>query len=189
MVVAALAGAVLACASVVTVLAFAGDEPDIPVDGEAVLDEPGIYAEPIVTAAPAVGARLPELALPDAGGAEVALASFEGRPLVVNVWYSWCPGCATELRDFAEVSGELAGEVQFVGVNPMDEPDTMTEFAAARGVDYPLLLDSEKMFVDGAGITAFPTTLLVSSDGVIVEQTGPLTADELRTAIAEAFPA
>jgi peroxiredoxin len=182
---AAVVGGVTALLAVAGVLAVAlDDEP--AVDGEFVLDQPGIYQEP-VAGIEVEGDALPAVVLADADGVARPLAAFAGQPLVVNMWYSACAPCAKELADFAEVSAELAGQVQFVGINPQDDAATMLEFAAARGVDYPLLLDRELRFVTAVPITSYPTTLFVSAEGEIVRQTNAIDADELRATIAEVF--
>jgi peroxiredoxin len=176
---------VVASCAVAGVFALAGDaEP--ATDGDFVLDQPGIYQEPVTTAA-LHGVALPDVVLHDADGVARPLASFVGRPLVVNLWYSACAPCARELVDFAEVSAELAGQVQFVGIDPQDDATSMRQFADARGVTYPLLLDTDLQFVSEIPIAAYPTTLFVSSDGVIVHQTNAIDADELRATIAEVF--
>jgi peroxiredoxin len=181
---ASVAAMVVAMASVVAVLALAGRGRQPEVDGEFVLDQPGVYSEPIVTV-PVDGQQLPNLLLVDADGATVPLASFVGRPMVVNVWYSSCPGCAEELQAFAEVSAELSDTVQFLGVDPVDQPQAMVEFASARGIEYPLLRDADGEFVTALGLTGFPTTLFVDLDGTIVAQTGQLSQAALRSQIAD----
>jgi peroxiredoxin len=107
--------------------------------------------------------------------------------MVINIWYSTCVPCARELRDFAEVSGELGDSVQFVGVDPVDDAAEMVSFAADRGVDYPLLLDTDGKLIIAAEVAAFPTTLFVSADGRIVHQTSAISADDLRQTIADVF--
>jgi peroxiredoxin len=176
--------ALFAGGAVVAVLAAFDGEP--PVDGEFTLDQPGIYAEPIATS-PVQGVALPDAELTDASGATRRVAEFVGRPLVINLWYSTCAPCARELRDFAAVSTEHAGHVQFLGIDPLDDIDTMTAFAEARGVDYALLRDPEQQFISQLGTVAYPTTLLVAPDGRIVFQTNEISADELRAAIEEYF--
>jgi peroxiredoxin len=160
-----------------------GDEP---VDGEFVLDQPGIYSEPIATDV-VEGASLPDAALVDADGETRNVSEFVGRPLVINIWYSTCAPCAKELGDFAEVSAEHAGHVQFLGIDPVDGAQAMIEFAEARGVEYPLLRDPDQAFVSQLGTIGYPTTLFVSTDGIIVHQTNQLSADQLRAAIDESF--
>jgi thiol-disulfide isomerase/thioredoxin len=51
------------------------------------------------------------------GTGRVRLADFEGRPVVVNFFASWCEPCKKELPEFAAAARQLAGKVAFVGVN------------------------------------------------------------------------
>jgi cytochrome c biogenesis protein CcmG, thiol:disulfide interchange protein DsbE len=51
------------------------------------------------------------------GTGRVRLADFEGKPLVVNFFASWCEPCKKELPEFTAAARQLAGKVAFVGVN------------------------------------------------------------------------
>ena len=51
------------------------------------------------------------------GTARVRLADFEGTPVVVNFFASWCEPCKEELPEFVEASKRLEGKVEFVAVN------------------------------------------------------------------------
>lgn len=148
------------------------------------LDEPGEYADPAASNPPNDGASLPDIELTTADGASTVLRP-DGRPMVVNLWYSTCPPCARELTYFAAVESERGDEVRFVGVNPLDEVDEMQQFAAERDVDYELLLDRDGVLGDALRVIQYPVTLFVSSDGEIVAQTGPLNEAELRDRIDE----
>jgi peroxiredoxin len=130
------------------------------------------------------GDPFPAAVLLDRDDNEVTSAELVGEPMVVNLWYSTCAPCAKELPDFAEVDAEV-DDIRFVGVNTLDSVDEMERFAAERGVEYELLRDRYAELVDGIGAVAFPITLFVTSDGTIVEQTGPIDADELRAHVAE----
>ena len=164
---------------------------DDPPPADVVLVDPGIFAPPGGTSnADVTGTRLPDVAFEDATGAPRSLAEFGGRPIVVNLWYSACAPCARELGDFADVDAELraAGrDVQFVGLNPIDQPDKMIEFATARGVAYELWRDTERTFGVEIGAAAYPVTLYVDADGNVVEQTGETDADQLRANIDRLF--
>jgi thiol-disulfide isomerase/thioredoxin len=131
------------------------------------------------------GDRLPDATLSDRAGNELTTAELVGAPLVVNFWFSTCPPCAKELPDFAEVHAEVGDEVRFVGVNTIDSVEVMDRFAGERGVQYELYRDEFAEFTDGIGATAFPVTIFVDSDGVIVDQTGALDAEELRRKVEE----
>jgi peroxiredoxin len=152
------------------------------------LDEPGEYVEPgAPTNPPLTTDRLPAVELVAADGSAVRLPDTDGRPMVVNLWYSTCPPCARELGEFATVHGEVGDRVRFVGVNPYDTVSTMERFAGDRGVDYELLRDVDFAFADQLGIVAYPVTLFVDAGGRIVARTGALDADELRRHITQHF--
>jgi peroxiredoxin len=171
---------VIAVGSVVWSRAVEGD------DGvDALLDEPGNYVLPgLVTNPPLASETLPDVALLDDDGGPVALVP-DGRPMVVNLWYSQCAPCARELADFAVVHAELGDRVRFVGVNPWDTPSTMRRFAADRGVTYELLRDDAGRFGEALDVVAYPVTLFVGADGVVVGSTGPIEARALRSRIEE----
>jgi peroxiredoxin len=134
------------------------------------------------------GDLLPDVVLLDGDDNEVTTVDLLGEPLVVNLWYSTCPPCAKELPDFAEVDAETDA-VRFVGVNTLDSVEVMERFAGERGVEYDLFRDEFAELADAIGATAMPITLFVTSDGTIVEQTGPLDADELRAKVADLLAA
>jgi peroxiredoxin len=156
-------------------------------DGEVIrLDTPGEYADPAMSNPPNTGAALPAVELATVDGAAVTLRP-DGRPMVVNLWYSSCPPCARELAYFAAVDSDLGDDIRFVGVNPIDDVATMRGFAAERGVDYELLVDPDGALGDALGVVQFPVTLFVDTDGEIVAQTGPLSEGDLRSQIAESL--
>ena len=130
------------------------------------------------------GDPFPDVVLIDGDDNEISTGDLVGEPLVVNLWYSTCPPCAKELPDFAEVDAET-DDVRFIGVNTLDSLEVMERFAGERGVEYDLFRDEFAELADAIGATAMPITLFVTSDGTIVEQTGPLDADELRAEIAD----
>lgn len=130
------------------------------------------------------GDLLPETILLDSDDNEISSTELLGSPLVVNLWFSTCAPCAKELPDFAEVHAEVGDEVRFVGVNTLDSVEVMERFAAERGVRYELLRDRLDEFTNEIGAVAFPITLFVASNGVIVEQAGVLDADALREKVA-----
>lgn len=134
------------------------------------------------------GEPFPDVTMRDRDDNEITTADLIGEPLVVNLWYSTCAPCAKELPEFAEVDAET-DDVRFVGANTLDSVEVMERFAGERGVEYDLFRDDRTELADAIGATAMPITLFVASDGTIVEQTGPLDADELRAKIADLLAA
>jgi peroxiredoxin len=161
------------------------DTADDTSDVDAVLNDPGAvitFPDDGLGNQDVSGDPLPDAVLVATDGTEVNLADMTGEPLVINFWYTTCPPCAKELPEFATVDAET-DDVRFIGVNPRDSLEAMQQFAGERGVEYDLYRDGQAEAIDGIGAAAFPITLFVTSDGTIVEQTGALDADELRTKI------
>jgi thiol-disulfide isomerase/thioredoxin len=153
------------------------------------LTNPGPTQEPgIGTAKDVSGATLPDGTFDVLAGGSVQLADYRGKPLVVNVWATWCPPCAQEMPAFQEVHERLGDKVQIVGIDRTDSRDAASDFATARHITYPLLLDPQDTFAPRLGIAVMPTTLFVSADGVVVKShAGALDAGELTALIQGSF--
>ncbi len=117
-----------------------------------------------------VGASLDHEALRAEGpaGARAALAP-GGRPAVVNFWAPWCAPCRAELPHLAELARELAGAVDFVGVNvdPGGEDAALLE---QLGVAYPqFLADGELLaaFFEDPERIPLPATFVFDAEGEV----------------------
>ena len=185
-----LAGIVVATAVLVAGFWLGGAfDPSHRTDGSFVLDEPGVFQEPLDGInADASGTSLPDVALLDADEVEHDLAELTGSPTVINFWFSRCIPCRRELSDFAAVHAEVGDRIRFVGVNPYDTVSAMQQFADERDVAYDLWRDPDQELVDEVGIIGFPVTMLVAADGTVLRQTGEIDADTLRATIDELFP-
>lgn len=116
-----------------------------------------------------------------AGGKDVALADFRGKPLVVNFWATWCAPCVEEMPIFRDVANSSRGKVTFLGVDVQDAPSNAEPFVKKLGIDYPLALDPDGELWRATGSFGMPTTLFVDADGMVVyRHTGALDAEQLR---------
>ncbi|MGB0111582.1 MAG: TlpA disulfide reductase family protein [Ilumatobacteraceae bacterium] len=180
--VASLAVAVAVIALFAVLQRSGGSDDDV----DARLSDPGTvitYPNDGLVNDAVVGDPFPDVVLTAAAdGSVVSTADLLGEPLVVNVWYTTCPPCAKELPDFATVDAEH-DDVRIIGVNAIDSIEVMERFAGERGVEYDLFSDQDAELIDAIGAVAMPVTLFVTSDGMIVEQTGALDADQLRVEI------
>src|SRR6476659_8928123 len=106
------------------------------------LTDPGAVQEPGIGVAKDVsGKTLPDASFDLLAGGRAALADFRGKPLVLNVWASWCPPCAQEMPAFQDVHEALGDKVQIVGLDRNDSRDAASDFVTARHITYPLLFD------------------------------------------------
>lgn len=135
-----------------------------------------------------LGASAPVVEMSGFEDGTVTLAQFEGKPLVVNFWASWCPQCVAEMPDFEAIYQDVKDEVQFLGVNQSDNHSLAADLAVDTGVTYPLASDPNgEVFAAfrGAGM---PTTVFIDADGSVVDVvTGQLSEEQLREKISASF--
>ena len=141
-------------------------------------DEPGVTDDlrppTIGTNAVVRGKPLPDATVVTLQGDSVKVRSLVGQPMVINVWFSTCGPCKQELPAFAAAHLKYGDKVRFVGIDSLGASDHEEQFARDKGVQYELFYDTDGAFTNDVGIAAFPVTLFVNSDGIIVRQTGLL---------------
>jgi thiol-disulfide isomerase/thioredoxin len=139
---------------------------------------------------PETGASLPTSSYELLAGGTTDFAAYRGRPLVVNVWATWCVPCLKEMPDFEQVHQAVGDRVQFVGLNSRDDRTEATKLATRTGVTYDLLYDPAADFVADVGVVSLPSTLFVDEHGTVVAtKTGKMDAGQLRSKLTELFGA
>lgn len=123
-----------------------------------------------------------------ADGSSTTLGALTGRPLVVNLWATWCGPCVREMPAFDEVAAEL-DSVDIIGVNVGDDAADAAEFAAELGISYPQYTDPDGGLTTEFEAANLPATAFIATDGTVLDvHMGALTADELRDAVTTHFP-
>jgi len=175
-------------AAVALVISIGSNLGDNDQSTDVVLDEPGEYQQPgIPTNAPLAGTALGNAAVIDMAGKELDTATLsDGRPMLINFWFSNCQPCKREMPALQQAWASYGDKVRFIGVNTQDSESITRSFASDVGVEYELVRDPDGRFVTANGIATFPTTLFVRADGTIVEQVaGEISVDDLTRALSE----
>jgi cytochrome c biogenesis protein CcmG, thiol:disulfide interchange protein DsbE len=114
------------------------------------------------------------------GGGSASLADYDGRPLVLNFFASYCVPCAREMPALQRVADEL-GRVAVVGMNLADEEDAARALVEQTGVTYDLGRDPDGDLAEALGVVNLPTTVFATADHRVVEvHTGALEEGQLR---------
>ena len=116
---------------------------------------------------------------------EFAVADFAGKPLVINMFGSWCPPCNAEAPDLATFAAENP-DAQVVGVACEDTEEDAVGFMEEFGLTYPLVMDDGTL-VQEFGIPAYPTTIFFDAQGNEVDRlVGSATLDQFTASLAKA---
>jgi len=125
------------------------------------------------------------------GNGTISLSDYRGKPVVVDLFASWCTACEDELPILAAASHQYAGEVTFIGV---DSEDTGNGLAMAKRLGigaWPLARDAgaaQSQYHDSLGAPSMPAAAFYDSHGTLVTiDTYALTADELQAKLVAAF--
>lgn len=138
------------------------------------------------TAEPAASPR--DIEISTADGSTTSLAAFAGRPVVVNLWATWCGPCVAEMPVFDTVAAST-DSVDIVGVNVGDTADDALSFADELGVTYPIFTDPDGRLSTALGVNGLPATAFIAADGTVLGlHQGAYTLDELEAAIDASFP-
>jgi thiol-disulfide isomerase/thioredoxin len=114
----------------------------------------------------APGKVAPPFLLDSRTGDAYTLASFTGKPLVLNVFASWCPPCRLELPGIIAAARAQRGRIAFLGVDEQ-EPLTMgAAFAREMRIPYPIAFDHGQ-FASTYGAESLPETIFVDRRGRI----------------------
>jgi cytochrome c biogenesis protein CcmG, thiol:disulfide interchange protein DsbE len=155
----------LAAAALIGLLAYgvASKGSDSTLD-QAVADGQPISA-PVTT--------LPRLGASGSG----SLADYRGKPVLLNVWASWCEPCQVEMPLLERANKRLvAAGGTVLGVDVQDDQSKALAFLKAKGITFPSLRDSDRSYVHRFGVTGYPESFLIDSDGKVVALSrGPVT--------------
>lgn len=110
-------------------------------------------------------ARLPDLTLHNAAGEPVRLNDYRGKPLVINLWATWCPPCRREMP-VLQAAQQANPDVTFLFVNQAESPREVATFFASQGLHLDnVLFDGHGELAQQVGSAALPTTLFYRPDG------------------------
>jgi thiol-disulfide isomerase/thioredoxin len=109
---------------------------------------------------------VPDVQFQTLDGGQKSLASFAGRPIVLNFWATWCEPCVAELPELDTLSSTDPGIVVLAVSADRGGAGVVKPFLAAHKIDHAtILLDPGSDAVHALGVAGFPTTLLIGADG------------------------
>ena len=146
-----------------------------------VLTAPGAAKPPAPPAAKAFTLNL--LGHP---GQHISLASFAGKPLIINFFASWCTPCQHETPLLARFYASHGGRTAIVGIDANDEAGPAEKFVQRAGVTYPVGFDPfPAPATTSYGVYGLPQTFFLNARHRIVKHViGAVTLADLNQGVA-----
>lgn len=132
--------------------------------------------------------KLPDFTVADADGKEVHLSDFEGKPVILNFWASWCGPCKSEMPDFQEMYEIYGEDIHFVIVNMTDGSretlDSAKEFVESQGYTFPVYYDIKLSAAIAYSVSTIPATYFIDAQrNAVAMANGMLSMENLQKGI------
>ena len=154
--------------------------PVIVLIGLVVLFAFNLNRDPTRVPSPLIGKPAPAFDLPTLSGkpAKMSVASFDGKPAVVNFFASWCVACREEHPYLLQLAHE--DHIAIIGVDYKDTDDDLRQWLQTHGDPYSrIVLDHDGSMGIDWGVYGVPETFVLDAKGVIrYKQIGPMTPQD-----------
>lgn len=117
-----------------------------------------------------VGQVLREVPMQGLDGPSMMLSAFRGKPLIINVWASWCGPCRQEMGSLQRLAQRYGGkQFNVIGISTDDYVDRAELFLkVTRTSSFSNFIDSKLMLEHMLGADRLPLTLLVDAQGRVL---------------------
>ena len=116
-----------------------------------------------------VGGYLREATLNGLNGETSKFSDFKGKPLIINVWASWCGPCRAEMGSLERLARRYNGkEFNIIGISIDDYRNAAQDFIKQSEITFANFLDSKLFLENMLGANSIPLTVLVDSQGRVL---------------------
>jgi thiol-disulfide isomerase/thioredoxin len=150
-------------------------------------DQLGVAQGEDPTDADSVGKVAPlNYTVKDMNGADVHLASYKGKIILLNFWATWCPPCKVEIPDLIALQQQYKDDVVILGFSVDDTAEQLKPFADEYRMNYPVLvgLGHENIQEAYGPMWGIPVTIIIDRAGKIAKkQSGIRTKEQIEREI------
>jgi thiol-disulfide isomerase/thioredoxin len=118
-----------------------------------------------------VGGVLREAPLYGFAGDYRKLSDLRGKPLIINVWASWCGPCRAEIGSIERLSRRFGGkQFNIIGISTDDDARAAANFLFGAGITFNNYLDRKQLLENMLGADTIPLTILVDAKGRVLSK-------------------
>jgi thiol-disulfide isomerase/thioredoxin len=136
------------------------------------------------------GITAPNFELATLDGQRVKLSDYRGKAVLLNFWATWCGPCKVEMPWFVDLQKKYGNDGLVILGIAMDDSETpkIAQFASEMGVNYPVLLGTDKVSEAYGNVDLLPTSFYIDREGKIVGKgTGLLGRSEIEDNVRKAL--
>jgi thiol-disulfide isomerase/thioredoxin len=119
----------------------------------------------------AIGQSLPAATMRGLNGPPRDLSEFRGRPLIINVWASWCGPCRAEMASLERLAWQdESSYFTIIGISTDDYVENATTAMKASNATITHFIDKDLVLEKMLGASHLPLTVLVDAQGRVLER-------------------
>jgi thiol-disulfide isomerase/thioredoxin len=118
-----------------------------------------------------IGDSLRDATLQGLNGAPRKLSEFRGKPLIINMWASWCGPCRAEMASLERLAWlDPAGQFTVIGISTDDYPEQAMSLLRKSNATISQFIDSKLLMENMLGAKRLPLTVLIDANGRVLEK-------------------
>lgn len=115
----------------------------------------------------AVDSFAPDFELKNLDGETLKLSDLRGKIVLINFWATWCEPCKVEMPLFEERYQLAGSDLEILAVNFDESEQEVSQFVDEFNLSFPVLLDPGGEVQNLYRVRGYPTTFVVSEEGII----------------------
>ncbi len=135
-------------------------------------DKNGNYVDPYGEAKKLIGSRFPIERFKNEKGLNYSKTFLEGKPTLINFWFTSCVPCIAEIPLLNSLSSDAQNKFNLIAIT-FEKSETAKAFLKTTDFRFMQVTDA-KTQLDALKISAFPTSLILDKNGVVVDVNGEI---------------
>lgn len=123
-----------------------------------------------------IGTKFNIAAFKNATNVNYAKNYLEGKPTLINFWFTRCPPCVGEIPNLNNIQSQFENKVNFIAIT-FDSRTVVDNFLKKTNIKFEHIVDAQKQ-LDDLQIEAYPMSFLLDKSGKIIEVYGEISYDE-----------
>jgi len=117
-----------------------------------------------------VGEILRDAPMQGLTGDSLMLSNYRGKPLIINVWASYCSPCLSEMGSLERLQKRYGKDLNLIGISIDDYPDRAKAFLRKAKTTFPHYIDHKLKLENMFGANSIPLTLLIDAQGRVLQK-------------------